>query len=386
MRQRRFLILALSLLVLLHLYIGLRILPALPIADAGRLVGVLYLILSTLLIPAGFGARRLLPKPLAERLVWPGLLAIGFGSSLLVLTLLREITLLIALPLLSDADLAALSRTTALGVPLLSLLLSIIGFCNARRTARVVEVRIPLANLPPVFHNFSIVQISDIHVGPTIKRDYLDAIVQRVNELDADMVAITGDLVDGRVETLGPQIAPLARLRARHGSYFVTGNHDYYSGARGWIRELRRLGVRVLLNEHEVLQRENAALVIAGITDYSAHLFEPEHRSDPQKALAGAPSTAAAKILLAHQPRSCFAAEQAGFDVQLSGHTHGGQFLPWNFFVPLQQPFVAGLKQVGRLQLYISRGTGYWGPPIRLGAPSEITRIRLVAASGNATA
>src|SRR5690606_3902982 len=169
-------------------------------------------------------------------------------------------------------------------------------------------------------------------------------------------------------------------------SYFVTGNHDYYSGARGWIRELRRLGVRVLLNEHEVLQRENAALVIAGITDYSAHLFEPEHRSDPQKALAGAPSTAAAKILLAHQPRSCFAAEQAGFDVQLSGHTHGGQFLPWNFFVPLQQPFVAGLKQVGRLQLYISRGTGYWGPPIRLGAPSEITRIRLVAAPGNATA
>ncbi len=378
MRQRRFLILALSLLVLLHVYIGQRILPALPVAGVGQLAGVLYLILSALLIPAGFGARRLLPKPLAERLVWPGLLAIGLGSSLLVLTLLRDIVLLVALPFLSGADLSALSRTTALGVPLLSLLLSIVGFSNARRTARVVEVQIPLANLPPAFHNFSIVQISDIHVGPTIKHEYLDAIVRRVNELDADIVAITGDLVDGRVESLAPHIAPLGRLQGRHGCYFVTGNHEYYSGAPGWIRELRRLGIRVLLNEHEVLQRDDAALVIAGITDYSAHLFEPEHRSDPQKALAGAPTTAAARILLAHQPRSCFGAEQAGFDVQLSGHTHGGQFLPWNFFVPLQQPFVAGLKRVGRLWLYVSRGTGYWGPPMRLGAPSEITRIRLV--------
>jgi predicted MPP superfamily phosphohydrolase len=221
-----------------------------------------------------------------------------------------------------------------------------------------------------------------VHVGLTIKREYVDAIVEAVNGLKADIIAVTGDLVDGPVQELARHTAPLARLSARHGAFFVTGNHEYYSGERAWTAEFTRLGLRVLVNEHVVVTHGGAPLVVAGVTDYSAHHFNPEQRSDPAAALSGAPPDAAAKILLAHQPRSAAAAARAGFDLQLSGHTHGGQFWPWTLFVRFQQPFTAGLHRLNDLWVYISRGTGYWGPPKRFGAPSEITLLRLVPASG----
>jgi uncharacterized protein len=252
------------------------------------------------------------------------------------------------------------------------------GFRNARRTASIVEVDVPIPGLPQALHGFTIAQSSDVHVGLTIRRRYLHGIVQAVNRLEADMVAVTGDLVDGPVSELGSQVAPLAELSSRHGTYFVTGNHDYYSGAHAWIVELRRLGICVLMNEHVVLRHGGSTLVVAGVADWSAHHFDPSHRSDPHAAIAGAPADAALRLLLAHQPRTATAAAAAGFDVQLSGHTHGGQFLPWTYFVRLQQPFTAGLHRLEALWVYVSRGTGYWGPPKRFGAPSEITRVRLV--------
>jgi predicted MPP superfamily phosphohydrolase len=264
-------------------------------------------------------------------------------------------------------------------VPLLALALSIVGLFNTRRTAAVKNVDVPIANLPPALHGFTIAQISDLHVGPTIRAPYVQRIVDRVNQLGADAVAITGDLVDGPVHELGPHVAPLAGLRSRHGSFFVTGNHEYYSGAGPWITELRRLGIRVLLNEHVVLERAGAQLVLAGVPDFTAHHFDVSHHSDPARAIQGAPADAP-KVLLAHQPRSAAAAQAAGFDLQISGHTHGGQFFPWIFFVRLQQPFTAGLHRLGQLLVYVSRGTGYWGPPKRIAAPSEITRLRLVSA------
>jgi uncharacterized protein len=158
----------------------------------------------------------------------------------------------------------------------------------------------------------------------------------------------------------------------------VTGNHEYYAGADKWVAEFRRLGLTVLLNEHVVVDHDGARAVIAGVTDYGAGSFDPAHKSDPAKAILGAPADIAFRLLLAHQPRSAPAASKAGFTLQLSGHTHGGQFLPWNFFVRLQQPFVAGLEKLNDLWVYTSRGTGYWGPPIRIAAPSEITRLRLL--------
>jgi hypothetical protein len=241
-------------------------------------------------------------------------------------------------------------------------------------------VDVPVRGLPEALHGFTIAQISDIHVGPTIRSGYLQAIVHRVNSLGADMVAVTGDLVDGSVAELAGHVAPLAALRSRHGTFFVTGNHEYYSGAQAWIAELRRLDVRVLLNEHVVLQHDGNEVVVAGVTDHGAHHFNSGHRSDPQASVLGAPIGAALKLLLAHQPRSAMAAVGLGFHLQLSGHTHGGQFWPWNLFVRLQQPFTAGLHRMRDLWIYTSRGTGYWGPPKRLGAPSEITHLRMVSA------
>lgn len=366
-----------GLLALLHIYIGARLLPAMPVAIAFKAAGAAALAASVLLIPAGLLSHAIRRQPLADRVAWAGLLALGVFSSLLVLTLLRDLMLLGAVIVGGYGD--VLAARSALAVPLLAAAVTLLGFINARRVARVVDVEVPIDGLPQQLHGFTIAQISDIHVGPTIKRGYLDRIVDRVNGLEADLVAVTGDLVDGSVRQLAPHTAPLARLKARHGAYFVTGNHEYYSNAHDWIAEVSRLGLRVLMNEHVVLSHEGTSLLVAGVTDYTAHHFDPSHKSDPHAALAGAPQVAV-KVLLAHQPRSAPAAADAGFDLQLSGHTHGGQFLPWNFFVPMQQPYIAGLNRLRQLWVYTSRGTGYWGPPKRFGAPSEITRVRLVSA------
>ena len=373
-----------SISLLLHGYIGWRLLPALAGFSAVGVAAVL--VLSALLMPLGLVARRVAPPPLADTLAWIGLLCMGLFSSLFVLTVLRDVVLLaFALAHTLGATwtqqvLPALRVDSAVAVLLLGLLATVLGFWNARRTAQVVRVDVPITNLPAALHGFTVAQITDIHVGPTIKTRYLQAIVRRVNTLDADMVAITGDLVDGSVADLGAHVAPLSTLSSRHGSYFVTGNHEYYSGAHAWITELRRLGVQVLMNEHVVLQQGGASLVLAGVADFHADRFDKNHRSDPHAALAGAPLDAGVRVLLAHQPRSAFEAAKAGFDVQLSGHTHGGQFWPWNLFVPMQQPFTAGLRRLQDLWVYTSRGTGYWGPPKRFGAPSEITLLRLITA------
>jgi predicted MPP superfamily phosphohydrolase len=367
---------ALWLSALLHLYIGWRIAPELPGAVAPWAFSAV-LLASAILIPLAFFGRRSRDRAKADRYSWAGMLALGLVSTLLVFTLLRDGLLLLAWPL----GIAALPEQSALAVPLLAALFMAIGIFNARRTARVRNVEVPVANLPAALQGFTIAQISDIHVGPTIKRAYLQSIVDAVNTLEADAVAVTGDLVDGRVQDLAPHVAPLQQLRSRHGTFFVTGNHEYYSGAEEWIAELQRLGVQVLMNEHVVLRHDGASLVMAGVADPSAHHFNPQHRSDPQRALHGAPADAGVRVLLAHQPRSADAAAQAGFDLQLSGHTHGGQYWPWNLFVRLQQPYTAGLHRLKQLWVYTSRGTGYWGPPVRFGAPSEITRLRFVAAA-----
>lgn len=362
---------------LLHYYVGLRLIPHLALPPLGEVLAWLALLASWLAIPAGLLARGIRRQPLADRLAWLGFGTMGLWSSLLVLTVLRDISLLGAS--LFDAHTPMLEMASARAVPFIAVAVTLAGWINARRLARVVDVEVPLKGLPPSLEGFRIAQISDIHVGPTIKRDYLERIVARVNALNPDLIAITGDLVDGSVAELAAHTAPLAQLRARHGSYFVTGNHEYYANAAAWFEEIQRLGTRVLLNEHVLIQHAEAQLVLAGVTDYTAHHFEASHRSDPAAAIAGAPA-AAPRILLAHQPRSAEAAARAGFDLQLSGHTHGGQFLPWNLFVPLQQPFTAGLHRLQDLWVYVSRGTGYWGPPKRFGAPSEITCLRLVRA------
>lgn len=382
---------------LLHVYIGLRLLPSLgAFASGWPWLLLAALAVSAVTMPLPFvGARSTRPQ-FSDAWKWIGLLSMGWFSSMFVLTVVRDAALFLTwLATLAGGWSVAWPRWLALSaaaVPIMATATSLIGFLNARRTAGVVRVDVPIRNLPAALNGFTIAQLSDIHVGPTIKRGYIQRIVDAVNALSADMVAITGDLVDGTVAELRDHIAPLGDLRTRHGTFVVTGNHEYYAGAHAWIDELRRLGLRVLLNEHVVLQTRNvkgaqtdeeileSALVIAGVTDFTAAHFDVTHASDPQRAVHDAPPLVHTRVLLAHQPRSAPAAADAGYHLQLSGHTHGGQFFPWNLFVPLQQPFTAGLHKLREMWVYTSRGTGYWGPPKRFGAPSEITLLRLVPA------
>ncbi|MBB3180390.1 metallophosphoesterase [Variovorax sp. Sphag1AA] len=387
-----------ALTTLLHAYIGLRLLPALAGSWAGwTVLLVIALVISAATMPLPFAGRRTDARRIGDGWKWIGLLSMGWFSSMFVLTLVRDAGLLItwAVTLVSGwgIDWPRWLSKSAGAVPVLATAITTIGFLNARRTASVVHVDVPIRDLPAALAGFTIAQLSDIHVGPTIRRGYIQRIVDAVNGLGADMVAITGDLVDGTVPELRDHIAPLQGLRAKHGTFVVTGNHEYYAGAHAWIDELRRLGLRVLLNEHVVLQTRSvkgaqtdeevleSALVVAGVTDYTAAHFDAAHASDPQQALDGAPPMVHTRVLLAHQPRSAPAAAEAGYQLQLSGHTHGGQFFPWNLFVPLQQPFTAGLHKLKEMWVYTSRGTGYWGPPKRIGAPSEITLLRLVQES-----
>jgi predicted MPP superfamily phosphohydrolase len=370
-----------------HAYIGWRLVPALAAWPALQYLLMFALIVSAILVPTGLELRRSLPSRSGDRLTWLCMLTLGWFSSMFVVTLARELVLLVGTLLLAGPgliDLPTLSRWTAALVVVLATLASIIGYRNARAVPALKQVDIPIDDLPAALDGFRIAQITDLHVGPTIKAAQMKAIVDVVNQLDVDFVAITGDLVDGPVSALAKDVAPLGGLRSRDGSFFVTGNHEYYSGATDWIAQVRSLGITVLMNSHVVLERNGAKLVLAGVTDFGAAHFDVAHRSDPVRALEGAPADAGIRILLAHQPRSARAAAAAGFDLQLSGHTHGGQFLPWNFFVRLQQPWVAGLERIGQMSVYISRGSGYWGPPKRLGAPSEITCIRLVASTAAA--
>ncbi|MCK4120445.1 metallophosphoesterase [Ralstonia nicotianae] len=372
---RRFLVTALLLMIGLHLYIGWRLLPDLGLNRTGWTAGVVFLCVSSLMIPSGMAARFLVRSTeLADRISWLGALLMGLFSSLLVLTLLRDVALVMT-P-------TAWRHGLALAVPALAAFATLVGYVNARRIPRVAHVAVPIAGLPEPLHGFTIAQITDLHVGPTIKQSYVAGVVERLNSLGPDLIAVTGDLVDGDVEVLRPHIGPLAGMRARHGVFAVTGNHEYYSGVAQWVPEFERLGMRVLMNEHAVVEHEGAILVVAGVTDFSAGKFDEAQASDPVRALSGSPGGVVPAILLAHQPRSAPAAEEAGFHLQLSGHTHGGQFWPWSLFVPLQQPFTAGLHRLGRLWVYTSRGTGYWGPPKRFGAPSEITLLRLELAAG----
>ncbi len=336
------------------------------------------LALSALAIPAGLLSTRTRREGLGAALSWAGLLALGLFSSLFVLTLLRAALL----PALDGLGLPVLgwAEASAWAVVAAAVLMTVAGFVVARWAPAVVEVPIPVAGLPAALHGFRIVQITDIHVGPTVRRGALERIVDRVNALEADLVAITGDVVDGDVATLREHVAPLQLLRAREGVALVLGNHELYSGAPAWVQEFRRLGLRVLLNEHFLVARGGATVAVAGVTDYTTARFHPDWACDPHAAIRGAGAAADLRLLLAHQPVTALAAAEAGYHLALHGHTHGGQWWPWNHFVRLQQPVVKGLHRFGSLWSYTSVGTGYWGPPKRH-FRREITRLTLVPAA-----
>lgn len=246
------------------------------------------------------------------------------------------------------------------------------GTYGVVRGPRVKRVTVPLAKLPRRAHGFRIAVVSDIHLGPVLGRGFAQKVVDTINSTQPDLIAVVGDLVDGSVRDLRPAAAPLAQLRARHGTFFVTGNHEYFSGAEQWVEEVRRLGLRPLENARVELP----AFDLAGVNDIAG---EREGQGPDFAKALGDRDTSRASVLLAHQPVQIHDAVEHGVDLQLSGHTHGGQLWPGNFIADLANPTLAGLEQYGDTQLYVSRGAGAWGPPTRVGAPSDITVVQLAS-------
>ena len=253
-----------------------------------------------------------------------------------------------------------------------------LGAVAALRGPHVRRVEIPIEGLDPALDGLRIVQITDLHVGPTIRSAYVRRVVRMANALGADLVALTGDFVDGPVARLASHVAPLAALAPAGRLFFVPGNHEYYSGIGPWLAHFRSLGFRVLLNEHAALSLRGTKVLVGGVVDPAARMLGPGHVPRPD--LAAAPAEGKAfRLLLAHNPKLAPLGEAAGFDLQLSGHTHAGQFFPWTFAVHLvHAPHVAGLSRSGRMWVYVSAGTGSWGPPVRFGSEPELTLIRLV--------
>ncbi|MET9541150.1 metallophosphoesterase [Streptomyces sp. NPDC006553] len=247
------------------------------------------------------------------------------------------------------------------------------GTYGVLRGPRVKRVTVPLAKIPRAAHGYRIAVVSDIHLGPILGRAHTQRIVDTINSTQPDLIAVVGDLVDGTVENLGSAAEPLARLRARHGSFFVTGNHEYFSGADAWVDHVRELGLRPLRNERVEVA---AGFDLAGVDDVAG---ESEGQGPDFGRALGDRDRARAAVLLAHQPIVVHDAVRHGVDLQLSGHTHGGQLWPGNYLAELANPTVAGLERYGDTQLYVSRGAGAWGPPVRVGAPSDITIVELAS-------
>jgi len=358
----------------------------------GIVVTMFIPVLTIMLRRSGFD------NPGLHLLTWAGYLALGFLSFVFSYLVIRDLVWLplagfkmiqtrLSKPAPTSAGSRQIDNPSRRGFLVSSMNYGVVaaaglttgyGIAEAKQTPQVKHVPIKIDYLPTALDGFRIVQLSDIHVNPTFRRAAVEDIVAVVNTLDADIVVLTGDLVDGSVAQLRSDVAPLKQINSVSGNFFVTGNHEYYSGVIEWIEEVKRLGFSVLLNEHLVITRGQVRMVLAGVTDYRGGNFFKSHRSDPHKALNGA-APSDVKILLAHQPKNIFEAAKAGYDLQISGHTHGGQFFPWNLLVGFAQPYVSGLHTHQSTRIYVSRGTGYWGPPLRVGSPSEITLIKLIA-------
>jgi len=372
-----FLLLMTSIVGGAHYFVWMRLVRDAQLAPGAHRALTLLLVVLFLLIPGTLLSFRSLSPELAKPLSylafgWLGMLLFVF-SLLLVgelgrgLMALGRLALDIAPP--DPTRRAALARLFAGAVTLATIGLGAAAVRSGLGRVAVKRVEVALSRLPETMRGTTIAQLTDVHIGPTLGKDFLEEIVERTNQIQPDIVAITGDLVDGSVADLREHVAPLKHLKARYGVYFVTGNHEYYSGHEEWCEELERLGIRVLRNERVSIGSGPDAFDLAGVDDYSA---EP----DLAKAVAGR-DTSRELVLLAHQPKAIHEAERLGVGLQLSGHTHGGQLWPWKYLVRLQQPVVSGLERIGNALIYVSNGTGYWGPPMRLGAPAEITQIVL---------
>jgi predicted MPP superfamily phosphohydrolase len=256
------------------------------------------------------------------------------------------------------------------------------GLASARIIPQVETVEIPIPKLPPDLDGFSFCQISDLHIGPTIGASFVEDVVAEANAAQADAILLTGDIVDGHVPQIRSVSEKLGLLKAQHGTFFIPGNHEYFWNAEEWIAEYTRLGIIPLINQHHVIQKGSAKIALGGLPDVVGPRFISSHVMDVPRTFSNAPD-GALRVLLAHNPKPVILDEavRAGVALQISGHTHAGQFYPFAFFVGIAHKYISGRYTHtcpdGQCELYVNRGTGYWGPPIRLGIRPEITKIVL---------
>jgi hypothetical protein len=378
-----------------HYYIWARLVrdTALPSA-AFRVLTALVVVLFVS-VPLTFWLSRTLPPQHGKALLYAAYTWMGLMFYLLVLLGLGDlgrglyhlgvwVSGLFGHPAaaVDPASRTATARLLGGAVTVLAVGLGGLGMVGAAQPPRVRELRVALPRFPQELGETVLVQLTDLHLGPTLRREFLEDVVRRTNALRPELIVITGDVADGSVASLRDMVAPLGELRARWGVFFVTGNHEFYAGPDAWCAEFRRLGIRTLRGERVTVGDGEYWFDLAGVDDLEARRFTGGAGTDLGAVLAGR-DPSRALVLLAHQPRVVFEAREHGVDLQLSGHTHGGQFWPWAPFVRLQQPVVSGLGRYGDTFVYASNGTGYWGPPMRLGVPAEITKVILTHAEGS---
>jgi hypothetical protein len=326
-------------------------------------------------------SRRPSPSATKDRFARAAELLLGCGWVLFTWTLLAQLVR----PVLAVAgvDDPTRSRIVTLSALVVTAGVLLYGYLEASRVPRVKWVDVALPRLGADLDGLRLVQITDTHFGPINRSRWSSQVVDRVNALEPDLVCHTGDLADGTVAERAEQVEPLTRVRATLGRFYVSGNHEYYGPAQDWMDYMAKLDWRVLHNEHEVVQRGGDRLVVAGIDDATAAGYQLlGHGADLAAALADVDPELPV-LLLAHQPKQVLEAVAAGVDLQISGHTHGGQVWPFHYLVRTDQPVLAGLRRFGeRTWLYTSRGTGFWGPPLRVFAPSEITVLVLHRSDG----
>ena len=385
-----FFIVFIAMLSILHGYVGWKIFSSLNLSSSYAVIGIIFLAILTLLpvLPILFRYNGY-ETSFLDKLSLIGYTSLGFFTLSFVAFFSKDLLFKVCGFISSffsadvkqqmalDADKREfLEKSLSIGILTLVGPATAYGFYSARKGPTIINQNIYLKNLPDSFENFTIAQISDLHVGPTIKKPYVEKVVNQISNLNPDLIAITGDMVDGSIDYLRKDLEPLSQVVASHGTYFVTGNHEYYSGAKRWLDETDRMGFTNLVNENRLITINDQSIALAGVNDYRAHQIIPSHRSNPQAALKGINSEKV-KILLAHQPSSIFQANEAGFDLQISGHTHGGQFWPFTYPTKKANPYLSGLHNHNGTQIYVNSGTGYWGPPLRLGVTAEITLFKL---------
>jgi predicted MPP superfamily phosphohydrolase len=300
---------------------------------------------------------------------WIAFASMGFGSFLWIGTMFRDGVSLFLPTSLHTPE-------TRIWIFAFAIAAFFVGVLNALFRLKIVESEVRIPGLPKAFAGFRIVQITDLHVGPTIRLRQVERVARQMRKARPDVVVFTGDAVDGSVGELSPFLEPLRNIEASYGRFYVPGNHEYYWGAEPWISKFRELGFEPLLNSHATVQKDGATLLIGGVIDPASVQFGGPG-PDLKKTLNGAPTDAFPRILLAHQPGIAQKAEEAGFQLQISGHTHGGQFFPWTLVVGWVHQFPHGLRKLKGMWVYVSRGTGFWGPPVRLGAPAEVSLLVL---------